>query len=64
MFLIYIDLLITAIPPTLPAILNVGIDFVQRRLKTHGINCVIPKSVLTGGKVDTLVLKGEGVFGK
>ena len=59
MFQIYIDLLITAIPPTLPTVLNVGIDFVLRRLKAHGITCILPKSALTAGKVDTLILKGE-----
>jgi magnesium-transporting ATPase (P-type) len=59
MFQMYLDLLATAIPPTLPTILSVGIKFVQSRLNSQGINCVIPKSVLTGGKVDTIVLKGE-----
>lgn len=60
----YLDLLVTAIPPTLPAVLNVGIDFVQLRLKNCGINCVLPKSTLTGGKVDTIILQGNHVFGK
>jgi len=64
LFRIYLDLLVTAIPPTLPTILNVGMKFVQSRLKAQGINCIIPKSVLTGGKVDTIVLKGEQVFGR
>jgi magnesium-transporting ATPase (P-type) len=64
LFRLYLDLLVTAIPPTLPTILNVGIKFVQSRLKSQGINSIIPKSVLTGGKVDTIVLKGEQVFGK
>lgn len=64
MFLIFIELLITAIPPTLPTILSLGIEFVTHRLKVQGINCVIPKSILTGGKVDTVILKGDEVFGK
>jgi hypothetical protein len=64
MFRIFMDLLITAIPPTLPTILNVGIEFVTRRLKFHGINSVMPKFILTGGKIDTVVLKGDEVFGK
>lgn len=59
MFQIYLDLLSTAIPPTLPTILSVGIKLVQSRLNSQGISCVLPKSVLTGGKVDTIVLKGE-----
>ncbi len=33
-------------------------------MKVQGINCVIPKSILTGGKVDTVILKGDEVFGK
>lgn len=64
MFRIFMDLLITAIPPTLPTILNLGIEFVTRRLKAHGINAVMPKCILTAGKVDTVVLQGEEVFGK
>lgn len=64
MFRIFMDLLITAIPPTLPTILNLGIEFVIRRLKAHGINAVMPKCILTAGKVDTVVLQGEEVFGK
>jgi len=64
MFRIFMDLLITAIPPTLPTILNLGIEFVIRRLKAQGINSVIPKFILTGGKIDTVVLEGEEVFGK
>lgn len=64
MFRIFMDLLITAIPPTLPTVLNLGIDFVTRRLKGHGINSVMPKFILTAGKIDTIVLKGDEVFGK
>jgi hypothetical protein len=64
MLRIFMDLLITAIPPTLPTILNVGIEFVTRRLKSHGINTVMSKSILTGGKIDTIILKGDEVFGK
>lgn len=64
MFRMYMDLLITAIPPTLPTILNVGIEFVTRRLKAQGINSVMAKSILTGGKIDTIILKGDEVFGK
>ena len=60
----YVDLLADAIPPTLPTILTVGIDFVTRRLRKEDIHCLIPRSALTCGKVDTIVLKGEEVFGK
>lgn len=59
MFIIYIDLIFIAIPPTLPTILMLGIEFVVRRLEVAGINCVLPKSSLAGGRVDTIVLKGE-----
>jgi len=64
MFIYYLDMLVTAIPPTLPTVLSVGINFVQHRLKKYGINCVLPKSTLTGGKVDTIILEGNNVFGK
>ena len=64
MFRMYMDLLIIAIPPTLPTILNVGIEFVTRRLRAQGINSVMAKSILTGGKIDTIILKGDEVFGK
>jgi len=64
MFIVYLDLLATAIPPTLPTVLTFGIDFVTRRLKAYNINCVLPRSALTAGKVNTVVLKGDDVFGK
>lgn len=59
MVLLYIDLIFVAIPPTLPTILMLGIEFVIGRLEIAGINCIFPISSLTGGKVDTVVLKGE-----
>jgi hypothetical protein len=64
MFIVYVDLIFIAIPPTLPTILMLGIEFVVRRLEMAGINCVLPKSALIGGHVDTIVLKGEEVFGR
>ena len=64
MFIMYIDLIFVAIPPTLPTILMLGVEFVVRRLEMAGINCVLPKSALMGGSVNTIVLKGEEVFGK
>ena len=64
MLIIYIDLIFIAIPPTLPTILMLGIEFVLKRLESSGIKCVLPKSSLVGGKVNTIILKGEEVFGK
>lgn len=58
MLIIYIDLIFVAIPPTLPTILMLGIEFVLLRLNSYGINCVFKKSALTGGKVNTIILKG------
>lgn len=58
MFIMYVDLIFVAIPPTLPTILMLGVEFVVRRLEMSGINCVLPKSALTGGSVNTIVLKG------
>ena len=35
----------------------------MRRLKSHNIHIVMPKSAVTGGKIDTIILKGNEVFG-
>ena len=64
MFRMYMDLLITAIPPTLPTILTLGMEFVMRRLKSHNIHIVTRKSAITAGKINTIILKGNEVFGK
>ena len=56
MFITYLDLMFDCIPPTLPTILSVGINFAQHRLKTYDISCVMPSDILIGGKVDTIVL--------
>jgi cation-transporting ATPase 13A3/4/5 len=56
MFVTYLDLIFTCIPPTLPTLLSVGINFAMHRLKQHDISCVLPSNILTGGKVDTIIL--------
>jgi hypothetical protein len=57
-------MLSTSIPPTLPTLLSVGINFAQHRLKGYNINCVLPENILTGGKVDTIILEGQHALGK
>ena len=64
MFVTYLDLIFTCIPPTLPTLLSVGINFAQHRLRHFDISCVIPSNILTGGKVDTIVLEGHHALGK
>ncbi len=64
MFITYLDLIFTCIPPTLPTLLSVGINFAQHRLKQYDIACVLPSNILTGGKVDTIVLEGHNALGK
>ncbi len=56
MFVTYLDMIFTCIPPTLPTLLSVGINFAMHRLKNYDIACVLPSNILTGGKVDTIVL--------
>lgn len=64
MFITYLDLIFTSIPPTLPTLLSVGINFAQHRLKNYNVSCVLPSNILTGGKVDTIVLEGHNALGK
>lgn len=64
MFITYLDLIFTCIPPTLPTLLSVGINFAQHRLKHYDISCVLPSNILTGGKIDTIVLEGHHALGK
>lgn len=52
----YLDMISTSIPPTLPTLLSVGINFARKRLKNFNIHCVLPSNILTGGRVDTIVL--------
>ncbi len=56
MLMLYLDLLSTSIPPTLPTLLSVGINFAQHRLKNYNISCVLPSNILAGGRVDTIIL--------
>ena len=58
MFIIYLDLLSTSIPPTLPTLLSVGINFARHRLHSYHISCVFPNNILKCGSVDTIVLEG------
>ncbi len=60
----FLDLLSTSIPPTLPTLLSVGINFAQHRLKSADISCVLPSNILIAGKVDTIVLEGHHALGK
>jgi magnesium-transporting ATPase (P-type) len=64
LFILYLDMLSTSIPPTLPTLLSVGINFAQHRLKGYDIYCVLPSNILAGGRVDTIILEGHHALGK
>ena len=64
MFVIFLDLLATSIPITLPTALSVGIKFAQHRLFKVGINSVLPSNILTGGRATTIVLDSNKVLSK
>jgi magnesium-transporting ATPase (P-type) len=64
MFILFLDLLATSIPITLPTALSVGIKFAQHRLQKHGIHSVLPSNILTGGRANTLVLDSNRVLSR
>lgn len=43
--------------------MSVGINFVQYRLKLNAIHCVLPSTIFSCGRADTVILEGEKVFG-
>ena len=64
LFVIYLDLLATSIPMTLPTALSVGISFAQHRLSQQGIHSILPSNILAGGRATTIVLDSNKIFGK
>lgn len=56
---VFLDLLTTAIPPTLPTAMTVGIGFALRRLQGVDINCTVKQKILVGGRVDTIMIQNS-----
>lgn len=49
-----LDIITIAVPPALPAALTVGIVFAQRRLKSHEIYCISPRSINVCGGINAV----------
>jgi hypothetical protein len=64
MLVLFIDLLSTSIPITLPTALNVGIKFAKHRLSKTGIHSILPSNIISGGRATTIVLHSSKVLGK
>lgn len=64
MLVLFLDLLATSIPITLPTALSVGINFAQRRLLKVGIHAILPSNILSGGRATTIVLDSNKVLSK
>ena len=58
----FLDLVTIAIPPSLPAAMNVGISFALDRLKKKNIFCISPPRVIVGGRVNMVCLDKTGTI--
>ena len=58
----FLDLFTTAVPPSLPACLSVGITYSLRRLKKQGIFCIQRDNVNKAGSVNILVFDKTGTL--
>ena len=57
-----LDLVTTAVPPSLPACLGIGISYSIARLKKHKIMCIARDKVNIAGKVDILCFDKTGTL--
>lgn len=64
MFVMFLDMLATSIPITLPTALSVGINFAKKRLSKCGIHAILPSNILAGGRATTVVLDSNKVLSK
>jgi magnesium-transporting ATPase (P-type) len=60
----FLDLLATSIPITLPTALSVGINFAQHRLFKSGIHSILPSNIIIGGRATTIVIDSNKVLGR
>ena len=57
-----LDLITTAVPPSLPCCLGVGIGIAQRRFKKKGIMCINRDKIIYAGKIDVCVFDKTGTL--
>ena len=57
-----LDLITTAVPPSLPACLGIGISYSINRLKKQGIMCIARDRVNSAGKVNILCFDKTGTL--
>jgi magnesium-transporting ATPase (P-type) len=64
LFVIFLDLLATTIPPTLPTAMSVGIGFAIQSLTNMNIKCMVPPKIIVGGRSDTVCFEKTGAITK
>ena len=57
-----LDLITTAVPPSLPCCLGIGIGIAQRRFKKKGIMCINREKITTAGRIDVCVFDKTGTL--
>ena len=58
----FLDLITTAVPPSLPCCLGVGIGIAQRRIKKKGIMCINRNKITSAGKINVCVFDKTGTL--
>ena len=58
----FLDLITTAVPPSLPCCLGIGIGIAQRRIKKKGIMCINRDKITPAGKVNICVFDKTGTL--
>ena len=57
-----LDLITTAVPPSLPCCLGIGIGIAQRRYKKKGIMCINRNKITSCGRIDVCVFDKTGTL--
>ena len=58
----FLDLITTAVPPSLPCCLGIGIGIAQGRIKKRGIMCINRDKITSAGKVNVCVFDKTGTL--
>ena len=58
----FLDLITTAVPPSLPCCLGVGIGIAQRRFRKRGILCINRNKITSCGRIDVCVFDKTGTL--
>ena len=58
----FFDLMTTAVPPSLPCCLGVGIGIAQKRFKKKGIMCINRDKIIYAGKINICVFDKTGTL--